>query len=396
MNNTKYGHLIPATLFTLFSVSMTVEDWTFGYDLILNNPLAFLFLGLALSLWCMVALFTTFYSIRLVTLFSVLFGFRCSLGWPLNLMTGSNNIPILAFDILLVLSSLAYLIYSLGFLGSNDRSAQFNAKHFGKLFLIVHALPVLFLVIYCFGISQGVSNLSGGYVHLDAEGIKIKSTQLVNDEGKKAHLIGMMHVGETSFYEAIQRSWKENPDASKVILEEGVSDRDGILTSKIDYTLMASLFDLQAQPELARPQSSPQASPSGAVPLSITKINADIDISEFSPQTHQTIDDIFAYNSSTDPNQMMIEMFTTPVDNQEVARIIYEDLLGKRNAHLMEVFRSKLHKYDELFIPWGALHLQGIEADLQKDGFHQVSEQYNTVFRWETLKKLAALVQDDY
>ena len=48
---------------------------------------------------------------------------------------------------------------------------------------------------------------------------------------------------------------------------------------------------------------------------------------------------------------------------------LYEDLLRKRNQHLVEGIQAHLSETDNIMVPWGVAHMPGIEREIQKFGF---------------------------
>ncbi|MCF6179971.1 MAG: TraB/GumN family protein, partial [Geopsychrobacter sp.] len=59
------------------------------------------------------------------------------------------------------------------------------------------------------------------------------------------------------------------------------------------------------------------------------------------------------------------EQNITPETNQ----ILIDDLLEKRNRAVLSYLPKALQKYQTLLIPWGALHMPGIEAAVKEQGF---------------------------
>jgi hypothetical protein len=48
---------------------------------------------------------------------------------------------------------------------------------------------------------------------------------------------------------------------------------------------------------------------------------------------------------------------------------IFDDLLKKRNQHLVEEIQSQLSQTDNIMVPWGVAHMPGIAREIQKSGF---------------------------
>jgi uncharacterized protein YbaP (TraB family) len=49
---------------------------------------------------------------------------------------------------------------------------------------------------------------------------------------------------------------------------------------------------------------------------------------------------------------------------------LFDDLLTKRNEHLLEEIHSYLAQSDHIMVPWGVAHMPGIAKEIQKSGFH--------------------------
>ena len=49
--------------------------------------------------------------------------------------------------------------------------------------------------------------------------------------------------------------------------------------------------------------------------------------------------------------------------------IVINDIVNKRNKVLLQHLQSSLPVSDSIIIPWGAMHMPGIQAELFKMGF---------------------------
>jgi uncharacterized protein YbaP (TraB family) len=68
-------------------------------------------------------------------------------------------------------------------------------------------------------------------------------------------------------------------------------------------------------------------------------------------------------NSST---VLLLTQFSPPPDLEQQ---LFDDLLLKRNEHLLKELRERLPHADHFVVPWGAMHMPGIEKEIQKSGF---------------------------
>ena len=46
-----------------------------------------------------------------------------------------------------------------------------------------------------------------------------------------------------------------------------------------------------------------------------------------------------------------------------------DDLLAKRNTHLMKEIHDRLPQTENIIVPWGAAHMPVIAKEIQKSGF---------------------------
>jgi len=59
---------------------------------------------------------------------------------------------------------------------------------------------------------------------------------------------------------------------------------------------------------------------------------------------------------------------------------LFDDLLRKRNRHLLDEVQRRLSESDNVVVPWGAAHMPEIARELQKDGFRlQESRDYTVI-----------------
>ena len=66
---------------------------------------------------------------------------------------------------------------------------------------------------------------------------------------------------------------------------------------------------------------------------------------------------------------------------------LFDDLLTKRNAHLLEKIRDQLPLSETLIVPWGAAHMPGLAKEIQKTGFRLDATEDYTVIQFGRVKK---------
>jgi hypothetical protein len=65
--------------------------------------------------------------------------------------------------------------------------------------------------------------------------------------------------------------------------------------------------------------------------------------------------------------------------------VFTRELIDKRNAHVLAIFDEKAGDYTTIVIPWGALHMPGLEAGLKERGYRVESERTRPVVRFGTI-----------
>jgi hypothetical protein len=65
---------------------------------------------------------------------------------------------------------------------------------------------------------------------------------------------------------------------------------------------------------------------------------------------------------------------------------LFDDLLHKRNQHLLAEIQSHLPKTRNLMVPWGVAHMPEIAREIQKSGFQLDETKNYTVIRFFPLR----------
>ena len=61
-----------------------------------------------------------------------------------------------------------------------------------------------------------------------------------------------------------------------------------------------------------------------------------------------------------------------------------DDLLKKRNQHLLETVRARLPESGLIIVPWGVAHMPGIAEGIQASGFRLADTREYTVIRFRS------------
>jgi hypothetical protein len=243
---------------------------------------------------------------------------------------------------------------------------QLGARGFSWANLLGFAALNIFVLlplvaIYLFGCgARAVNHFSEGFMALHPGGFTVQVRKYVRADGKVIELFPMAHVAAPSFYSQVSRSFPTNA----VILMEGVSDSENLLTNKISYKRMAKTLGLAEQHETFAP--NPQE-----------VVRADVDVNVFSRQTIDFLNLIMLFHSKgmTPENLSKFLQYTPPPGFEKQ---LFDDLLVKRNDHLLGEIRTNLQTSDNIMVPWGVAHMPGLAREIQKDGFH-LSETRNIV-----------------
>ena len=221
-------------------------------------------------------------------------------------------------------------------------------------FVAVNLFVLLPLVaVYLFGCgARAVNHFSEGFMALHPSGFTVQVRKYVRDDGKAIQLFPMAHVAAPSFYQQVSRSFPTNA----VILMEGVSDEGNLLTNKISYKRMAKTLGLAEQHETFAPN-----------PREV--VRADVDVNVFSRQTIDFLNLIMLFHSRgmTPENLSKFLQYSPPPGFEKQ---LFDDLLVKRNEHLLGEIRAHLETSDNIMVPWGVAHMPGLAREIQNYGFH--------------------------
>jgi hypothetical protein len=187
-------------------------------------------------------------------------------------------------------------------------------------------------------------------------------------EAKQIRLAGMMHLGQSRYYQELADSFNAE---DTLLLAEGMTDTQGLLTGDFSYSGVADLLGLAAQQEFRFPGRLIDAGsldlPGAADTTAPDILHADLDLQDFDPHTIAVLNAVGRYLRNGDSgefNRWAEENFTP-----ETTRILLNDLVHKRNQAVLSYLPKGLQKYRTLLIPWGALHMPGLEAEVKQQGF---------------------------
>ncbi|GEP42553.1 hypothetical protein [Brevifollis gellanilyticus] len=233
----------------------------------------------------------------------------------------------------------------------------------GVMIIGIIAVPATLVMGTLFAGKLAVRQFTDGFVDVSFSGVSTEVRDYVRDDGKKVTLVPMAHVGDSKFYEELGASFP----ADSIVLMEGVSDRQKLLETPANYGKLAALIGAAEQQKVFKPQG--------------TVINADVDVSEFSPEILALLKKaLLIHTKGITPETIssLLEASSSPGIEQR----LNDDLIIKRNRHLLQVMNERLPETRHIIIPWGAGHMPDIAKQIQGSGFREVSKEKRIVYQF--------------
>jgi len=262
----------------------------------------------------------------------------------------------------------------------------FSARHsisyaIGMLLVAVPAVVLSLLT----SLTTQIEAHTSGFVVFDAQGVALEDRRYARG-ADEIRLVGMMHIGEPDAYRDIFESFVRE---STVVLAEGISDDRGVMAKPLSYDGIARALGLEQQQYITSYLPSERGD-HAAAQWPVVR-NADLDASDFSPDTIAALERIRAVWASSTPLVAFAELVLDAEQEPELWASLVEDVLDRRNEHLVAQIDESLGEYERIVVPWGALHLPVIEAAVFDRGFEETSRVRHRLISWATL--LAALAQ---
>jgi hypothetical protein len=238
-------------------------------------------------------------------------------------------------------------------------------------FVLVNAFvaaPAVIVYLF-FWTALAANRFSEGFISLRPGGLNVQVRNYVRDDGKTIKLVPMSHIGEPAFYRDLASSFPTNA----LILMEGVSDDQNLLTNKISYRRMAKSLGLSEQKREFRPNPG-------------RLVRADVDVGQFGTNTIDLLNLAMLFHSKglTPENLTQWLSYAPPADFEAQA---FRDLLEKRNERLLKEVQARLPEADYLVVPWGAAHMPGIARGVTAAGFRLAdTREYQAIRFWSGSK----------
>lgn len=253
-------------------------------------------------------------------------------------------------------------------------------------------LPVVSAMLLLSSINAFMYKNTGGFMRLGTDGVYM-AEKVYRRDNRSVQLVGMIHMGEKQYYEELA---KLAPPGRTIILAEGVTDNKNLLPHRLDYGNVAQYLGLTLQQEkmqfkgkmidaeeLEKPRTDAEGAAGEKAPIHI--LRADVDVSSFRPQTISFLDDLgreMKRNSSLTEGLIASGSWSAKYADAAVQQIIMQDILERRNQEVIHHLRRAVGRYDAIVIPWGALHMPQIEAEVLSQGYElqQVRERRSMDF----------------
>ena len=378
-------NLLASFVLFLGCVFLAVDDYLYQGEILFHASWPLIPLIAVMVLWVLLAHILAIFPKRFLFPVLGLFASRLSLGFPFNWWM-DNNKACLAVSLVLAAVTAIYFLGSLfQFLGLNKRD-WFRWKHSLGVLLGSVLLGLISIPVTVGGMIAGGQNVMGDYTRFSFSSISMLE-RVFSKDGTKVFLIGMMHIGEGSFYSELNKRMGQEIEGRRVVLTEGVADRHSVLPKSFvsgeTYGKWAERFGLKVQNSEERRLSTEEKEQRDEewAARGVELINADIDVSELSPEHQATLVELLKALGSNRISDLLLG--PEEVSGQEIEDLMMDGLIGFRNQRLMEVFAEVEEKgADEIYIPWGAAHLPGIEERLVELGYQKLYEESRPVVRF--------------
>jgi hypothetical protein len=234
-----------------------------------------------------------------------------------------------------------------------------------NVFVLLPAVVLYFVV--CAALA--VDHFSEGFMSLRPAGLMVQVRKYVRDDGSTIQLYPMSHIADSAFYEKVSQSFPTN----SIILMEGVTDEKNLITNNVDYKRLADFLGLANQHEKFEPRRG-------------RKVRADVDVDQFATNTIDLLNLVMFIHAKglTAVTLPKLLQYTAPPDFQNQ---LIDDLIKKRNQHLLEKIHTHLSQSENIIVPWGAAHMPGLAKEIQKSGFHLVETRDYEVIRFRSIGK---------
>jgi hypothetical protein len=251
------------------------------------------------------------------------------------------------------------------------------------------ALPLAAAALLVLLLLSTLEHQSAGYLDVTVAGIDARETVLTKD-GHTVVLKPMLHFGEDDFY----RTLFDGIPPGSLVLAEGITDREKRLLTFPSASKIARVLGLANQPDpramlpAAVASDRPRAvertshSPDATSPPDI--VNADVDTAEFSEATLGVQRDVARIYDSDSIADALRRLLARNRPREELA-LLKRELVDMRNAKVLARLDDEAPTHATIVLPWGAMHMPGLEAGLTERGYRIDAQRRRPVLRFDRL-----------
>jgi hypothetical protein len=318
----------------------------------------------------------------------VLFALICPFStWLFPFLAGIQTYGLIAAILQLLLGMLPLCYFRKGgdpclTMGTEMFTAPFFRLKNTLIFSTVNlfAAPFVLILLVLFATNAYMAEYTSGFMKLDPGGLRM-SERVYKSDNRTIRLAAMIHVGSSEFYDEVTKSIGTG---RIIVLAEGVSDDKQLLVGGIDYGKMAAYLGLTSQKEMhlrgriieAEDLELPRLCFGGAVEGNtggdVDILRADADVSDFRSPTILLLNALSKNMEESDSfvnGFLNLNSWSQKNLTPEMNSIIIDDILHRRNMGVISYLDKALDRYDTVVIPWGALHMNELEAEVLKRGF---------------------------
>jgi hypothetical protein len=168
-----------------------------------------------------------------------------------------------------------------------------------------------------------------------------------------------------------------------------VTDRERLLEVPISYESAARALGLDTQDEIEAYLDAMETPERLEWP---DVRHADVDLRDFHPDTIAWLGWVGEIWDGEDPLADFARFYVRHIEERDRWAVVFEDVLTRRNHHLLEALRGVLTEYDRVIVPWGALHLPFVQHQVLEMGFEPTTRTHHPLASWKTI--LTALLPD--
>ena len=256
----------------------------------------------------------------------------------------------------------------------------------GRFLSRAFVIGLLWLSYQPLGVMSMLEQSTGGYLSFTWDGVLTREVEFEDPETGTVRLIGMMHFGEPLAYQALLESF-EAPNS--IILEEGITDRSGLLP-ELSPTPRRRHFTggIRIQPTMEEVRGVQRIEHAQERHGWVNLKNADVDAAELNPETLEWTRQFVELRERSTREEFPLLFILTEL-GATLPEGVFNEILFTRNDRLMAELETVRGEFNQIIVPWGALHMPGIEHALKEIGYTPTERERRwTLLHWKTLADL--------